>query len=78
MVTLQECSALFRETGHPASETTLRRWIAAHDVRTEWEERVSHRWVARLNRDIGRRQSVMVVSFTEMLRVHKEEIAKRD
>lgn len=34
MTPLQEISDLLKETGHPASVTTLRRWIAKHGLRT--------------------------------------------
>lgn len=60
MVTVRECSALFRETGHPASETTLNRWIAKYDIPTERDGRTR------------------LVSFSDMLPVHRDEVAKRD
>lgn len=39
LVTLQECSALFGETGHPASVTTLKRWIGRRDILTDRQGR---------------------------------------
>lgn len=60
MVTIKECAVLFRETGRPASETTISRWIAKHQIPTEWEGRTR------------------LVSFSDMLPVHRDEIAKRD
>jgi hypothetical protein len=59
MVTIKECSALFRETGRPAGETTINRWIAKYDIPTEWEGRTR------------------LVSFSDMLPVHRDEVAKR-
>ena len=32
MMSLQECRDLLRQTGHPKSITTLRRWIDEHGV----------------------------------------------
>ncbi|MFD5899080.1 hypothetical protein [Streptomyces sp. NPDC060366] len=61
MLTIAEVSDLFRETGQKASETTLNRWIAKHNVRVQREGR-------------GPR----LVSYTEMLQVHRDEVAKRD
>ncbi|MFE4915892.1 hypothetical protein ACFRCX_30785 [Streptomyces sp. NPDC056652] len=62
MVTLDECLDLFSETGHGASKSTLRRWIAEYDLATERQ---------------GARGKV-AVSFTEILQVHRDEIAKRN
>ncbi|MEV4975602.1 hypothetical protein [Streptomyces scopuliridis] len=61
MVTLDECLALFNETGQGASMTTLRRWIAKHDLATELQGA----------------QGKVAVSFTKILQVHRDEIAKR-
>jgi hypothetical protein len=60
MVTLKECSALFRRTGHPFSVTTLRTWITKWGIPTERQGRTDR------------------VSYTRMLQVHKEEVARRD
>lgn len=38
-VTLAEASELFRETGHPASVRTLKRWCVKHGVATVREGR---------------------------------------
>lgn len=57
---LKECSALLRETGYPASVSTLRRWIASHDLTT------------------GRDGRVVVVSFSDILEVHRDEILAKD
>jgi hypothetical protein len=61
MVTLKECSALFKRTGHPAAVTTLRGWLERHpEVKPVRSGRKD--WV----------------SYTAMLRVHRDEIALRD
>ncbi|MGS2592083.1 hypothetical protein [Streptomyces hebeiensis] len=35
MVTVEECVALFAETGHPKGESTLRRWIRKNRLMTD-------------------------------------------
>ena len=34
LVTLQECWQFLKETGHPAAETTMRRWITNRRIPT--------------------------------------------
>ncbi|WP_030186556.1 hypothetical protein [Streptomyces capuensis] len=54
MTSLQACSDLLRPTGHPASVSTLRRWIRAHGLRTERFDRtdyVSYSDILEVHRD---------------------------
>jgi hypothetical protein len=60
LTTLEECAALLKETGHPASPSTLRRWIAKHGIPT------------------AKVRGKVFVSFTAILMVHRDEVARRD
>lgn len=60
MTPLQEISDLLKETGYPASVTTLRRWIAKYGLHTL------------------RRGRADCASWTAILQVHRDEIARRD
>lgn len=59
LVTLQEGSELLYDTGHPASVSTIKRWIRRYGLTTERIGRADH------------------VSFTDLLEVHRDEIARR-
>lgn len=60
LTSLQACSDLLKQSGHPASVTTLRRWIEEHRI------------------DTVRRGRADYVSFSDILEVHRDEVAKRD
>lgn len=62
LMPLQEIHDLLRETGHPVSVSTLRRWAAAGDFHTE----------RRRSRQGWRRD---YVSFSDMLMAHREWVA---
>lgn len=63
LMPLQEIQDLLRETGHPVSVSTIRRWATAGDFHTE----------RRRSRQ-GRRD---YVSFSDVLMAHREWVAGR-
>ncbi|MDX2658316.1 helix-turn-helix domain-containing protein [Streptomyces scabiei] len=63
LVTVEEAVELFRETPHPVSVTTLKRWIRKHRLSVTPEP-----WPGRANR----------VSYSDLLEVHRDEIGRRE
>ena len=63
LYTIQEISGLLRQTGHPASDTTIRRWVAARGLYVEYHRRHGRRYA--------------YASFTEIMEVHRDWVAGR-
>ncbi|MET7713743.1 hypothetical protein [Streptomyces sp. NPDC005407] len=60
MLPLRTISAKLAETGHPASVTTLKRWIKDRGLHT------------------GRDGRETCVSYSDILAVHRDMVARRD
>ncbi|MFJ1782469.1 hypothetical protein ACIOKA_37820 [Streptomyces anulatus] len=65
LVSLPAVFDLLRKTGHPASESTIRRWIDQAEARGEamYTER---------RRFVGRRRYYVYVSYSDILMAHRD------